>query len=471
MGDDRITEHTSSGPSAAVEEKLELERKQRLLNIITVSGIIVCVGFLLLMILPPISSAWTYLTIFGLLLICCIVSFLLNRAGRFVPAAFLFTVSLMLAILAVVVVGIFEFELLGFVVYYLPLTVLVAGMLLGSRTTFGFAALNAALIVAVTLLDLAVISMDIDTFVAEVLGVAIPAAVLCFLMAIVAYLYGNSLERALRRLTEQSQQLQAAYEEIRAFSWTLEDKVEERTHDLREFMTMVAHDLRNPLTVISGYTEILQEEPAPASHARQDRAVSTIATNVEHMLRLTDDLLELARLRAGTIQFDMEPLPISVVIEEVCASFEPQMAEKRLGLKLELSPRLPLVWGDHFRLTQVLNNLVNNAYNYTPSGAIIVAAQARDALVEVSVSDTGIGIPPEEQKRLFTHFFRGEHQVVRRQKGTGLGLSIAYSIVEAHGGDIWAESKVGKGSTFHFTVPIAQSPAPDGTVAVELAAS
>jgi signal transduction histidine kinase len=387
------------------------------------------------------------------------------------PAAILFTISLMLAILAVVVMGIFEAELLGFVAYYLPLTVLVAGMLFGSRVTFGFAGLNALLIVAVSLLAYVALPIDMDTFIADVLGVAIPAAVFCFLMALVAWLYGSSLEGALRRLTEQSQQLQIANEEIRAFSRTLEDKVEERTRELREFMAMVAHDLRNPLTVISGYAEILQEEPTPASHVRQDRAVNTISSNVEHMLHLTDDLLELSRLRTGAIQFDMEPLPIKIVIEEVCAGFEPKMTEKRLGLKLELPAGLPLVWGDHFRLTQVLNNLVNNAYNYTPSGAVIVAARPEDGLVEVSISDTGIGIPEEELGRLFTHFFRGEHQVVRRQKGTGLGLSIAQSIVEAHGGDIWAESQVGKGSTFRFTLPIAQSQPIDGSGATRLEAS
>jgi signal transduction histidine kinase len=185
------------------------------------------------------------------------------------------------------------------------------------------------------------------------------------------------------------------------------------------------------------------------------------------MLHLTDDLLEISRLRTGAIQFDMEPLPIKIVIEEVCAGFELKMAEKRLGLKLELPAGLPLVWADHFRLTQILNNLVSNAYNYTPSGAVIVAAKPENGLVEVSVSDTGIGIPEEELRRLFTHFFRGEHQVVRCQKGTGLGLSIAQSIVEAHGGNIWAESQVGKGSTFRFTLPIAQSQPIDGSLAVE----
>jgi signal transduction histidine kinase len=185
------------------------------------------------------------------------------------------------------------------------------------------------------------------------------------------------------------------------------------------------------------------------------------------MLHLTEDLLELSRLRSGTMEFDMAPLPIEMVIEEVCTGFEPQMAVKRLGLKLELAPELPLVWGDHVHLTQVLNNLVGNAYNYTPSGAIIVAAQPDDGLVEVSVSDTGIGIPEDEQKRLFSHFFRGEHEVVRSQRGTGLGLSIAHSIVQAHGGDMWVESQVGKGSTFHFTLPIAQNQPADGPAAVD----
>jgi signal transduction histidine kinase len=143
------------------------------------------------------------------------------------------------------------------------------------------------------------------------------------------------------------------------------------------------------------------------------------------------------------------------------------MAVKRLGLKLELPPELPLVWGDHLRLTQVLNNLVSNAYNYTPSGAIIVAAQPDDGLVEISVSDTGIGIPEDEQRRLFTHFFRGEHELVRSQRGTGLGLSIAHSIVQAHGGNIWAESQVGKGSTFRFTLPVAQNQPADNPTAAD----
>jgi signal transduction histidine kinase len=113
------------------------------------------------------------------------------------------------------------------------------------------------------------------------------------------------------------------------------------------------------------------------------------------------------------------------------------------------------VQGDPFYLNHALSNLVDNAYRYTPAGAIIVSARTVNGSVEVSVSDTGVGIPPEEQKRLFRQFIRGEHDEVRSQKGTGLGLSIAHSIVEAHRGRIWVDSEVGKGSTFCFAIPVA----------------
>lgn len=455
MGDDSVTRESSPRPSVTAEEKMELERKRKLLDIMTVNGIAVCIVFLLLMALPAISSPWHYVLTFVILLVCCVVVFFLNRTGRFVPASYLFTLSLTAAILAVVMVGIFGHQVVGFVVYYFPITVLVAGMLLGSRATFSFAALDAALIFVVSLTASAALSLNAERYVAEVISVTVPAAVLCFLMALVAWLYGRSLEGALQKLTERSQQLQAANTEIRAWSRTLEDRVEERTHELREFVGMVAHDLRNPLTVIRGYTEVLEEELPASAGERPWRAIHTIVANIGHMLHLTDDLLELSRLQSGSIQFDMESLPIELVIEEVCTGFEQQLAEKRLGIKVDLPSELPPVQGDHVRVVQVLNNLVGNACSYTPSGAIIIGAKTVDGQVEVSVADTGIGIPPDEQKRLFTHFFRGEHDVVRGQKGSGLGLSIARSIVEAHGGQIWVESEVDKGSTFRFTLPVA----------------
>ncbi len=437
-------------PLITAEAQRELERKSKLFNVLARTGVVVSALFLAGMLYPPISPP-PYFVIFGLLLAACLVSLVLNRAGHFRLAAWLYLLGLTLAIFGVVLAGIFLAGMIGSVIYYFPLTVITAGMLFDSRATFGFATLNTVLIAALGWIAYLVLPIEF----VDIFSVTLPAAVLCYVMAIVAWLYGSSLERALHEITERSQQLQAANEEIRAFSRTLEDRVQERTHELREFMSMVAHDLRNPLTVVRGYTEMLQEQGAETLQEKQRRAVDTIATNVQHMLKLTEDLLEFSRLQSGRAEFDMQPLPIEGMIQQVCDGFQQRLAEKGLGLKLDLPPELPPVRGDHFCLIQVLNNLMGNACNYTPSGAIIVGARPADGFVEISVSDTGVGISPEEQKRLFTRFFRGEHQTVRRQKGTGLGLAISRSIVEAHGGKIWAESEPGKGSTFHFTVPVA----------------
>jgi signal transduction histidine kinase len=448
-----VTEQTTQLPEHTAEKQAELERRGKLLHIMTVTGVIVCVLFLLLMMLPFIGGQPPYYIIFSVLLFCCALAAFLNRKGYLRTAAYLFLFALSFSIFGVILAAVFGQYVVGPVLFYFPLTVLAAGMVLGSRATFGFATLNAAMLALISLVAYLLFDMDVETYGDQVAASTIPALVLCYLMALVAWLYGNSLEGALHRLTEQSQQLKRANIEIHAFSRGLEDKVEERTQELREFVSMVAHDLRAPLTVISGYTEILQEEQEPAPTQRQQRALDTISANVEHMLQMTEGLLEISRLQSGAVRFNMEALPIQVVIEEVCTSFGQQLAEKQLGLKVEVSPDLPRVWGDHTHVTQVLHNLLTNACNYTPSGTIIIGARSSDGFVEVSVSDTGIGISPEDQHRLFTHFFRGQHHLVRSRKGTGLGLSIAKSIVEAHGGEIGFESEVGKGSTFRFTLP------------------
>ena len=452
-----MTDETRPSLEPSPEAQAEIDRRSRLLQIMALSGIVVCAAFLLLLLMPIFGAWWPYILIFALLLCCCTASLFLSRKGQLRTAGYLFVFALSLSILGVVLGGILGEGVYGWILYWFPLPVLAAGMILGPRATFGFATVNVVLIAITAGVAYHAIPTDIDTFSDEVLAVAIPAVILCYLMALVAWLYGNSLEGALHRVTEQSQQLRAANLEIHAFSRSLEDKVEERTQELREFVSMVAHDLRSPLTVISGYTELLQEDKEPLASDKQERALNTIASNVEHMLQMTDELLELSRLQSCTMQFDMETLPIEVVIEEVCTSFEQQIAEEGLGLKIEITQDLPRVQGDHSHLTQVLTNLVVNALNYTPSGAIIVGARPLNRFVEVSVADTGIGIPPEDKKRLFTHFFRGEHHLVRSRKGTGLGLAIARSIVEAHGGEISVESEVGKGSTFRFTIPQAQN--------------
>jgi signal transduction histidine kinase len=449
-----MAEPSSFLSMAAIVVQPESERKRRLLNIVALAGAITCVIFLVAMLIPPISP-WPYFVIFGCILVVCLHTLFLNHNQYSRLAAVLYLTCLSLAIFASLVLGIVWEAQIAATVYYFTLVVLASGAILRPRAAFVFATLSVLLIAGLMVLSAAVWSFHDETFTRHVIGIAVPAMVLCYLMALLAWIYGNNLEGALARLTDQALELQEANEEIRAFSRTLEDRVEERTHELRKFVSMVAHDLRSPLTAISGYTEILHEN-LPAEAGEQTwRALNTIASNVEHMVHLTDDLLELSRLRSGTIEFEMEPMPIDLLIQEVCTGFERQLADKHLGLKLELPAKVPPVQGDPLRLAQVLNNLLGNACNYTPSGAIIVGARPVDGQVEISVRDTGIGIPPEEQKLLFTDFFRGEHELVQRQKGSGLGLSIAHSIIEAHGGKIWLESEVDKGTTVHFTLPVA----------------
>jgi len=455
------TGEKSQGQRPAFEEELEQRRKSRLLRIMAISGALVCT--LSLVLLPILSSgypAYYFVTAFQLL--CCVLAILLYRRRRLALASRLYPVSVSLSIVGFIITRIYYEQVSGYGVYYLPMTVLAAGMLLSSKYTFRFATWTAGLIVVIAVVARAMLPFDANQYRTEVLGPLIAAGILCYLMALVAWLYGSSLEGALRQLSERSQQLELANQEIRAFSATLQDKVEERTGELREFVSMVAHDLRNPLTVIRGYTEVLKEGQAPASRERQMRALRAITANVDHMLYLTDDLLALSRLESGTVEFDMGAIPVEALIEQVSAGFQPRLAEKGLGLELEIATDLPLIWGDSLHLTRVLNNLVGNAYYYTPSGEVTIGAHRVNCSVEVSVSDTGIGIPQEEQGYLFTRFFRGEHPVVRSRKGAGLGLPIAHSIVEAHGGRMWVESETGKGTTIRFTLPVASDIPPVG---------
>ncbi len=430
------------------------ERKRRLFNILAGSGVVTCIVILAAMLTPPISP-WTSFAVFGSLLVVGLVTLSLNRKRYSQWAALVWLSSLILAIFLILLEAVIADQELPPPIYWFAVIVFASGTILKPRATFVFATVSAVLVGVLVIIAFHMGSFQDEAYARDVIGDSVPPAVVCYVVAIVSWLYGTSLENALRQITDYSADLEAANQEIRAFSQTLEEKVEARTRELREFVSMVAHELRGPLTVIRGYTELLQEEEQEEPEPRSETPTDLIASNIEQMLSLTDDLLEISRLRSGGVQFRMEPLAMGAVIEEVCTSYGPRMAEKRLGLKIDLPPDLPRIQNDHLYLNHVLSNLVSNAYRYTPAGAIIVSARDVDGFVEVSVSDTGVGIPPEEQKRLFGQFIRGEHEVVRSQKGTGLGLSIAHSIVEAHGGEICVESEVDQGSTFRFTVPIA----------------
>ena len=233
-----------------------------------------------------------------------------------------------------------------------------------------------------------------------------------------------------------------------------------------EFISFVSHELRQPMTSIKGYTELLIKGAAGEVNDAQRAFLETVLSNADRMNVLVSGLLDISRIESGRIRLEFRDVSIEQVIEDALRTIRGQVEAKQQTLDVDISSGLPRVRGDRDRLVQILTNLVSNAYKYTPeSGHIAVCAQRwsdargateQDGFVQCSVTDTGIGIAPEDQKRLFTKYFRADDPAVRSVIGTGLGLVITKSLVELHGGEIWVKSELGKGSTFTFTIPVAQ---------------
>ncbi|MCS6963455.1 MAG: GAF domain-containing protein [Thermoflexus sp.] len=229
-----------------------------------------------------------------------------------------------------------------------------------------------------------------------------------------------------------------------------------------EFISTVSHELRTPMTSIKGYVDLLLLGSGGPLSEMQYRFLQIVKANADRLKLLVDDLLDISRIESGRLQLDLRPVPLEAAVEAVVAALKARIDEKNQRLELDLPEFLPPVRADKDRLIQILMNLVSNAHKYTPEGGRIrIRARIEDEAVHVEVSDTGIGIPPEALPRIFERFYRVDDPRVQETPGTGLGLSIVKALVEMHGGQVWVESEIGKGSTFHFTIPIAsEAPAP-----------
>jgi len=222
-----------------------------------------------------------------------------------------------------------------------------------------------------------------------------------------------------------------------------------------EFISMVSHELRTPLASIMGYTEmLLTEEPGPLTPTQKEFLEISYQSS-ERLLHIVEELLDVSRVETGRIKLKLETLRMEELVADIVEAMRPAAESKGLSLSLEVRGPIPPLEGDRARLEQVMNNLLSNAIKFTPEGGEVwVRLTREDNQIEVAVADTGIGIAPEEMPHLFGKFFRATSAVERRIGGTGLGLFITKSIVELHGGKIWAESELGKGSTFYFTLPL-----------------
>ena len=225
-----------------------------------------------------------------------------------------------------------------------------------------------------------------------------------------------------------------------------------------EVLAVVAHDLRNPLNTIGMAAELVRE-PSVSDEDRA-RQLDIIHRSVGVADRLIRDLLDVSRIEAGRLELDCAPTQLASLIDEVAAMLRPQAAARTIELDVRLPTGDPVVLADAARLRQVLFNLVGNALKFTDNGGTVsIGADAADDAIQISVTDTGIGIPEDAREHIFDRFWQVKHSV---RGGAGLGLAIAKSIVEAHGGRIWVESRAGGGTVFRFTIPLHAKCTPDG---------
>jgi signal transduction histidine kinase len=232
-----------------------------------------------------------------------------------------------------------------------------------------------------------------------------------------------------------------------------------------EFISFVAHELKTPMTSIRGYTDLLAQGAVGPVNPAQANFLSTIRTNADRLANLVSDLNDVSRIESGRLRLDYSQCSLSSALEEVMESLRSQLEAKEQSFSSDVSIHLPPVWADRGRLIQILTNIISNAHKYTPAGGTIRILAERSPnrwdetgapdVIHLMVQDSGLGISPQDQKAIFQKFFRAEDRSIRDLPGTGLGLHITRNLIELQGGQIWFESELRKGSTFHFTLPVA----------------
>jgi signal transduction histidine kinase/FixJ family two-component response regulator len=236
------------------------------------------------------------------------------------------------------------------------------------------------------------------------------------------------------------QQIQQAYEELKQLD-----------HLKSEFINIAAHELRTPLAILMGYASVMSEEADEEDQTRFD----IIIRNAMRLGTLINDMLNLNYLETGQAQLRVEEVDLRDVIRGALLDTRHLAGDKALRIEIDVPPDLPPVYTDRQKLDLILMNLLNNAIKYTPQGGdIFLRAWTNDDMLRISVSDSGIGIPPEERKRIFDRFYQVEDSLTRQHGGLGLGLALVKSLVEICRGQIWVESEVGRGSTFTIELPL-----------------
>ena len=263
---------------------------------------------------------------------------------------------------------------------------------------------------------------------------------------------GDEFERLAGDFNRMAGQLQESYA-------GLEAKVEERTRELAvanqhksEFLAAMSHELRTPLNAIIGFSDVLKRQMFGELNPKQAKYVEVINTSGKHLLSLINDILDLSKVEAGKMDLDLAPFNVPEAVDNALALVRGRADGKSIVVAVDLDPRLGTAVADERKFRQILLNLLSNAVKFTPEGGSIAVAGTRllDA-IEVSVSDSGIGIAPENQARIFEEFT--QLNGAQRREGTGLGLALTKKLIERHGGSIRVESALGHGAKFTLTLP------------------
>ena len=260
------------------------------------------------------------------------------------------------------------------------------------------------------------------------------------------------VRRAAQRLETQNAKLEEQHQELMRLNAELDQAGKLKD----QFLANVSHELRTPLNSVIGFSDLLLTMASPESPLTDTQRdyLETIARNGRHLLDFINELLDLSKIAAGRMQLSLEPLTLDALFREVADSVRAQLEARKHKLAIEPQSETLLVTADRGRLRQVLLNLLSNAIKFTTDGGrITLSAQLAGDRVRVAVSDSGIGIAPEDQEKLFREFVQLDGSPSRRYEGTGLGLALSKRLVELQGGAIGVDSQLGKGSTFWFTVP------------------
>ena len=252
-----------------------------------------------------------------------------------------------------------------------------------------------------------------------------------------------------------------AIENVRLF-----DEIQDKSRQLAEasqhksqFLANMSHELRTPLNAILGYNELIVDGIYGAPSEKMQAVLKRVESNGRHLLGLINAVLDLSKIEAGQFTLDLADYSLQNVAQTVYNAVEPLALDKKLVFKAEVQSDLPPGRGDERRLTQVLLNLVGNAIKFTDAGEVVIKAEASNGTFNLAVRDTGPGISAADQAKLFQEFQQADNSKAGKKEGTGLGLAISKRIIEMHGGKIWVELQVGRGSTFFVMLPVqAQAP-------------